>query len=149
MCWTSPSLRTSGRDALLRVRARGIIVVWKTITRRLAIGGRPGGRPYQQTAGTRSRTSVSVKKIFVLPLIGLVLTGGCRVTADHSPTIDVIGSYFPAWMVCILSGLVLTLVVRQMLITLKLDVHVRPLAVVYVCLMIIFTLATWLLFFQN
>jgi len=33
-----------------------------------------------------------------------------RIFSHHSPTIDILGSYFPAWMVCILSGLTLTLI---------------------------------------
>jgi hypothetical protein len=28
-------------------------------------------------------------------------------------------------------------------------VHVRPIALIYVCLMVLFTLAVWLMFFQN
>jgi len=30
--------------------------------------------------------------------------------SHHSPTIDILGSYFPAWMICIVSGLTLTLI---------------------------------------
>ena len=67
----------------------------------------------------------------------------------HSPTIDVLGSYFPAWIICIVIGLTLTLVARQLLIGFKIDMHLRPAPLVYLCLMIFFTLAVWLLFFQN
>jgi hypothetical protein len=67
----------------------------------------------------------------------------------NSPTVDVLGSYFPAWMVCMVAGLALTLIARLLLIGLKLDTHVRPAPVVYPCLIAVFTLAAWLLFFQN
>jgi hypothetical protein len=67
----------------------------------------------------------------------------------NSPTIDVLGSYFPAWMICILIGLGLTLIARLVLVAVKLDAHVRPAAIVYPCLMTFFTLACWLVFFQN
>jgi YtcA family len=80
-------------------------------------------------------------------LISLLLAG-CRTDA-HSPTVDVLGSYFPAWMICIVISLALTLVARQFLIGFKLDTHLRPAPLVYLCLMIFFTLAVWLLFFQN
>ena len=67
----------------------------------------------------------------------------------HSPTLDVVGSYFPAWMACILLGLALTLITRQVLIILKLDVHLRVVPLVYVCTMISWTLVVWLIGFKN
>ena len=67
----------------------------------------------------------------------------------RSPTIDVLGSYFPAWMLCIVVGLVLTIVVRQVLIGFKLNVHLRPAGLTYVCMTILFTLAVWLVCFKD
>ena len=69
--------------------------------------------------------------------------------ADHTPTIDVVGSYFPAWLICIVVGLALTLVTRQLLVGFKLDVHLHPAALVYPCMILLFTLAVWLAFFSN
>ena len=83
----------------------------------------------------------------LFPLACLLLTG-CHANA-HSPTLDVVGSYFPAWVVCIVVGLALTLITRQLFIGLKIDAHLRPVLLVYLCLMIFYTLGTWLLFFQN
>ena len=68
---------------------------------------------------------------------------------ERSPTLDVVGSYFPAWMACIISGILLTLVTRQFLIGFKLNAHLHPVAVVYVCMMILFTMAVWLAFFKS
>ena len=64
-----------------------------------------------------------------------LLLAGCG-SADHAPTVDVLGSYFPAWIVCIVLGLALTLITRQIFIASKLNIHLHPLAVVYPCLMI-------------
>lgn len=82
----------------------------------------------------------------VLVIAGLLLAG-CHST--HSPTVDVLGSYFPAWIICIVTGLVLTLIARQFLIKFKLDEHLRPAPLIYVCLTICFTLVLWLIFFKN
>jgi hypothetical protein len=79
----------------------------------------------------------------------LALVEGCRSMQDRSPTFDVVGSYFPAWMACIISGILLTLINRQVLIGFKLDAHLHPKAVVYVCMMILFTMAVWLAFFKG
>ena len=48
-------------------------------------------------------------------LVGLLLLIGAlmfvvRPLSHRSPTIDILGSYFPAWMICIVSGLTLALV---------------------------------------
>jgi len=77
---------------------------------------------------------------------GILLTG-CHST--HSPTVDVLGSYFPAWIICIVIGLVLTSISQQLLISFKLDKHLRPAPLVYLCLMASFTMAIWLVFFKN
>lgn len=78
---------------------------------------------------------------------GLLLTG-CQLQ-PHAPTVDVLGSYFPAWIICVLIGLVLTLVARQILLGLKLAAHLVPAPLIYVCLVIVFTLLSWLALFKN
>lgn len=80
----------------------------------------------------------------LIPLLGLGLAGCSRL---HSPTIDVLGSYFPAWMVCIVCGLALTLVTRYLLYAAGIRVYPAP--IVYPCIMALFTLAVWLIFYQN
>jgi hypothetical protein len=72
-----------------------------------------------------------------------------RIFSHHSPTVDVLGSYFPAWMICILSGLTLTLVAHWIIQVRHLKPYIGPAPLIYPCLMIIFTFATWILFYQN
>jgi YtcA family len=72
-----------------------------------------------------------------------------RIFSHNSPTVDVLGSYFPAWMVCILSGLALTFVVHWIVQVGNLKPYIGPAPLIYSCLMIIFTFATWILFYQN
>jgi hypothetical protein len=80
-----------------------------------------------------------------LLLMLAILMAGCA--RYHSPTIDVLGSYFPAWMVCMICGLALTLITRALFIGLKARIHPAP--IVYPCLFAVFTLAVWLIFYQN
>ena len=72
-----------------------------------------------------------------------------QLLSHHSPTVDVLGSYFPAWMVCILSGLALTLIAHWIVQVGNLKPYIGPAPLIYSCLMIIFTFATWILFYQN
>jgi uncharacterized protein involved in cysteine biosynthesis len=70
-------------------------------------------------------------------------------SSHHSPTVDVLGSYFPDWMVCILSGLALTLIAHWIVQVGNLKPYIGPAPLIYSSLMIIFTFATWILFYQN
>ena len=72
-----------------------------------------------------------------------------QLSSDYSPTVDVLGSYFPAWMVCILSGLALTLIAHWIVQVGNLKPYIGPAPLIYSSLMIIFTFATWILFYQN
>ena len=84
-----------------------------------------------------------------LVLLLLVLFLVMQAFSHHSPTVDVLGSYFPAWMVCILSGLALTFVAHWIVQICHLKPYLGPAPLIYSCLMIIFTFATWILFYQN
>jgi hypothetical protein len=80
-----------------------------------------------------------------LLLLLTLLLGGCA----HSPTVDVLGSYFPAWMLCIIVGLVSTLIVRLLLIGFGIYSHLRLKPLVFSCMAISFTFVVWLGFFKN
>jgi hypothetical protein len=89
----------------------------------------------------------SLLRASLLPSLMICLPG-CAGAGSHSPTVDVLGSYFPAWMVSIVIGLVLTGISRLLLAAFKLDTHLLPSLIVYPCLMVAFTMAVWLAFFQ-
>lgn len=78
-----------------------------------------------------------------------LLFGASRFLSYHSLTVDVFGSYFPAWMVCILSGLALTLIAHWIVQVRDLKPYLGPAPLIYSCLTILFTFATWILFYQN
>ncbi len=78
----------------------------------------------------------------LLPVICLL--AGCA----YSPSVDVLGSYFPAWMACIIIGLVITLITRLLLIGFGIYPYLRK-TLVLPAMLIFFTLAVWLIFFKN
>jgi hypothetical protein len=90
----------------------------------------------------------AVAIIGVLLLIG-ALVFVFRPFSHRSPTIDILGSYFPAWMVCIITGLTLTLIAHWIVQVCHLKPYLGPAPLIYSSLMIIFTFATWILFYQN
>ena len=84
----------------------------------------------------------------LLLLIGILIFV-VRPLSHRSPTIDILGSYFPAWMVCIVSGLTLTLIAHWIVQICNLKPYLGPAPLIYSCLMIIFTFTTWILLYQN
>ena len=102
---------------------------------------RPGAPPRRTRTG---RWHWQCPTGVALAILALALAG-CRV----GPSIDVLGSFFPAWMLAIVIGLVITGIVRQLFIATDLHAYLRPRGLVYACLIILSTLSTWLLFLRD
>src|SRR5690349_17585 len=85
---------------------------------------------------------------WLVVLIGILIFV-VRPLSHRSPTIDILGSYFPAWMICIVSGLTLTLVSRWIIRAYHFELYASPAPLIYPCLTIIYTFATWIIFYQN
>jgi len=82
-----------------------------------------------------------LNSFLLLPLILLV---GCR----GAPQINLLGSFFPAWMLCVGIGIGGTLLLRNWFARSEIEPHLGPLPLVYFCLWILLTLTSWLLFFR-
>lgn len=74
-----------------------------------------------------------------------LLLPGCAI----SPSIGVLGAYFPDWLFCIVAGVVLAIVCFIVLKRLRHDRLLGPPAFVYPTLVTFFSLAAWLIFFQH
>jgi hypothetical protein len=86
-----------------------------------------------------------MKKNSLLRLMALCLfCTGC----NHAPSIDIIGSFFPVWMLCLLVSIVLAFAVRYLLVRYELETEVGPVALFYPCLVVLFTCLLWLIFFR-
>ncbi len=67
---------------------------------------------------------------------------------NHAPSIDIIGSFFPAWLICLTIAVVLTFVVRYLLVRVRLESEVGPLACFYPSLLTLLTGVLWLVYFR-
>jgi hypothetical protein len=65
------------------------------------------------------------------------------------PQINIIGSFFPSWMLCGAIGILMTLVARRLLIRVGLDPYLGPRALVYPSLAILVTLILWVALFRE
>jgi hypothetical protein len=66
----------------------------------------------------------------------------------RAPAINILGSFFPAWMICLTAGVVLAFVVRYILLRYRLETEVGPLALFYPCVVVFSTCLLWLIFFR-
>jgi YtcA-like protein len=74
----------------------------------------------------------------------LLFSTGC----NRAPSFNILGSFFPAWILCGVIGIVLTVIVRVFFVRARLEQELTPLIVVYPCIALLFTFTTWLLFFS-
>jgi heme/copper-type cytochrome/quinol oxidase subunit 4 len=78
-------------------------------------------------------------------LLPLLLVGPLLSSCSRAPSVEVLGSFFPAWLVCFLVAIVLTALARLLVMRLRLKVALPMLA--YPGLAAFFTFALWLVFF--
>jgi len=77
--------------------------------------------------------------------LGALSTTGCAL----SPSVNILGSFFPAWLISIVTGLVLALVVWRVLVATGIAPHLTPPALVYPCLAALLIFASWLVLFAG
>jgi YtcA family len=74
----------------------------------------------------------------------MLLATGC----SREPTLNILGSFFPAWILCGLIGIVLTVMVRLAFLRLKFEQQLSLPLLVYPCLAACLTFTIWLVFFS-
>jgi YtcA family len=87
---------------------------------------------------TKGMARVSV----LVLLLGLLFCTGC----SRAPSFDIVGSFFPAWLVCIFVGLLLTVATRWLFLCLRVVIALPVLT--YPSLTALFTFALWLALFR-
>jgi YtcA family len=78
-------------------------------------------------------------------LLPLLLVAPLLSSCSRAPSVEVLGSFFPAWLVCFFVAIVLTALARLALLRLRMKAAFPLL--VYPSLAALFTFLLWLLFF--
>jgi hypothetical protein len=76
----------------------------------------------------------------------LLLSVGFSTGCSQAPSFDIIGSFFPAWLVCLVVALLLTVAAYWLLLRARLALALPVLT--YPSLTVLFTLALWFAFFR-
>ena len=76
--------------------------------------------------------------------LGLAELTGCR----RSPSFDVLGSYFPGWLACLLVGVIAAALSRLFLRRTGWQRHLPLLPFVYLCVVVLIACTVWLITFD-
>jgi len=86
------------------------------------------------------RAPLGLRRVaIVLPIVG----------CSYSPTLERLGSYFPAWMLCAAIGIVAAIVTRQILAVAGINDYVIAPLLTYAALAGSATLLAWLFWFGH
>jgi hypothetical protein len=66
-----------------------------------------------------------------------------------SPIVNLWGAYWPAWVVCLVGGILLALISRFVFSWVRLEPHLGPLVVVYPMLFMAYACGLWLLLYRS
>ena len=64
------------------------------------------------------------------------------------PQVNVVGSFFPSWMLCVAIGIVLGIVARRLFVRAGIDPYLGPRALVYPSLALLVALVLWVALFR-
>ena len=80
----------------------------------------------------------------------ILLATACLFCAGcgRAPAFDIIGSFFPAWIVCLTIAVVLTFVLRLLLLRWRFEQEVGPVALFYPSVVVLLSCTLWLIFFR-
>jgi len=81
-----------------------------------------------------------------LPTATVPLLAICSTGCSRAPSFDLLGSFFPAWLVCLAVGLLLSFAARWVL--LRLGIVIALPILTYPCLTVLFACVLWLALFQ-
>lgn len=85
-----------------------------------------------------NRTAANRRLLVSLVVFSLA---GC----SRTPSVDILGSSFPAWLICFAAGILLTALTRLALMRLRMKLDLPVLA--YPSLVALLTFSLWLMFF--
>jgi hypothetical protein len=77
---------------------------------------------------------------------GLIAASLLQASCARAPAFDIIGSFFPAWLMCLIAAILLTVLTGWLF--LRLRVALTPPILIYPSLTALFACALWLIFFR-
>jgi hypothetical protein len=78
-----------------------------------------------------------------------ILISSLATLSGCNPVQSIVGSYFPAWMLCAVFGIILTVIIYLIFVKINIDEFIPAKLLIYLGLAISLTFISWLLLFGN
>lgn len=95
------------------------------------------------TGGRNDRVNRSRGWLSLTVALSTAALTGCR----RSPTFNILGSFFPAWLFCLVAGIILAVVANRLFVHFLLDKEIFWPVGLYPCIALFSACALWLIFF--
>lgn len=85
------------------------------------------------------------QRSLILPTVLLATQlAGCRL----APTFNILGSFFPSWLICLFAGIIVAVIANRLFARFALDKEILWPVVIYPCIALLFACTIWLIFFS-
>ena len=80
----------------------------------------------------------------------LVISGVCLLCTgcSRAPAFEIIGSFFPVWMICLTISVILASLLRWFLLRRRLEPAIEPVALFYPAVVLLLSCLLWLIFYR-
>ncbi len=85
----------------------------------------------------------------ILPLRGFSALVLALLAAGCDPIVNIYGSFFPAWAICLVAGILFTVLLRLIFAATGLEQHMGPLVLIYPSLAFLLACLTWLVLYRG
>jgi cation transporter-like permease len=96
-----------------------------------------------------SMNKISLPSAFLSFAFRLVLLSALLSGCQSAPSRNILGSYFPSWMLCALIGILLAVIAQKVFVRAGIDEVIPAKLWVYLSLTVSLTFFTWLICFGN
>jgi Na+/glutamate symporter len=80
-----------------------------------------------------------------MPLISPLVGAGRMISAGYAPVVSIAGAQFPVWILCLITGILVSLLLRPLFVSAGIDQWMTPRPIVYSCLALVVAYACWVL----
>lgn len=81
--------------------------------------------------------------LLLAPLFPIALSG-----CQRAPSFNIVGSFFPDWILCSILGIVTAALAHWLFVRLTLEREIQPAVLIYPCIAVSCAVTLWLLFFS-
>jgi YtcA family len=87
----------------------------------------------------------SLRRLMILPsVLCSTALAGCR----RAPTFNILGSFFPSWLICLCAGILFAAAANRLFVHFALDKEILWPVITYPCLVVLFACTLWLILYS-